>query len=116
MRRITLLFFFFLLLTGCHSVSLEVASELQQSKRYFEAGYYKRAMRLLLPLACAGNAQAEYAVGYLYYYGYGTTQNLDTGYFWIERAASHHFPPAIIALQLILHEEDSAFARSQLNH
>lgn len=84
-------------------ISPRVQSELQQGKRYFEEGYYKKAMHLLLPLACGchGNAEAQYAVGYMYYYGYGVAQDTDVGYFWIQRSANQHYPPAQKALALI---------------
>ncbi len=76
-------------------------SHLEQGKRYFEAGYYRRAMRELLPLACDGVAEAQYAVGYMYYYGYGVAQDTEVGYFWIKRSADKGYQPAIKALGYI---------------
>lgn len=73
-------------------------SHLQQGKRYFETGYYRSAMRELLPLACDGVAEAQYAVGYMYYYGYGVAQDTEVGRFWIGRAANKGYQPAIKAL------------------
>ena len=90
----------FLFLCSCSS-TLATTSELQQGKRYFEAGYYKSAMHDLLPLATNGNAEAQYAVGYMYYYGYGVSQDTDVGHFWIKRAADQNFKPAIQALAMI---------------
>src|SRR5689334_21875254 len=75
--------------------------ELKQGQRYFEDGYYKRAMHELLPLACEGSPEAQYAVGYMYYYGYGVAQDTDVGYFWMQRAAKQGYPPAIKALAMI---------------
>ncbi|HLB41291.1 MAG TPA: sel1 repeat family protein [Gammaproteobacteria bacterium] len=96
-----LLILFLLSMVSACTSSLVITSELQQGKRYFEAGYYKRAMHDLLPLAVNGNAEAQYAVGYMYYYGNGVAQNTDTGHFWIKRAANQHYTPAIKALKLI---------------
>jgi TPR repeat protein len=81
--------------------SPRVMSELQQGKRYFEDGYYKSALKYLLPLAAECEPEAEYAVGYMYYYGYGVAQDTDVGYFWIKRSADQHFAPAEKALTLI---------------
>jgi TPR repeat protein len=81
-------------------------SELQQGKRYFDDGYYKRAMRELWPLAADGRAEAQYAIGYMYYYGLGVAQDTDTGYFWIKRAADKGYPPAIKALGIISSQEN----------
>lgn len=78
-----------------------VMSKLSDGKRTYQAGYYKTAMRKLLPLACDGNAQAQYAVGYMYYYGYGVTQDTEVGYVWIERSARQAYPPAQEALKMI---------------
>lgn len=75
------------------------SSELQQGEHYFNTGFYKHALRTLLPLACDGVAQAQYAVGYMYYYGYGVTQDTDVGRIWIERAAIQNYQPAKIALK-----------------
>lgn len=82
-------------------MSLANQSYLQQGKRYFEDGYYKKSMMLFLPLACDGNAEAQYAVGYMYYNGYGVTQDTEVGYFWIRRSANQGYSPAISALTLI---------------
>ena len=76
-------------------------SHLQQGKRYFEDGYYRSAMRELLPLACDGVAEAQYAVGYMYYYGYGVAQDTEVGHFWIKRAADKGYQPAVKALGYI---------------
>ena len=93
----------FSLMIGCtaHQYSPKTMSELQQGKRAFDAGYYKTAMHELLPLACEGNAEAQYAVGYMYYYGYGAAQDTDSGVFWINRSATQHYQPAIDALAMI---------------
>ena len=97
------------LLSGCapHQSPGEI-SELRQGQRLFEEGYYKRAMRDLLPLACDGNAEAQYAVGYMYYYGYGVAQDTDVGYFWIKRSANQHYLPAMKAAAMIQRGDSAA--------
>lgn len=76
-------------------------SLLQQGKKYFVEQYYRKAMKILLPLACNGNPEAQYAVGYMYYYGYGVTQDTEVGFFWIEKSAAQNYEPAIRALPLM---------------
>lgn len=78
-----------------------MAAELQWGKCSFYSGEYKCAFRRLLPVAVYGDPQAEYAVGYMYYYGYGVPIDDDSGLFWMERAAQQHYLPAINALILI---------------
>jgi len=83
-----------------------MAQELQAGKMSFEAGYYKEAFRQLLPLAVKGKAEAQYAVGYMYYYGYGVAEDAESGMFWMTKAAEQHYLPAVKALQLI-HQHDA---------
>ena len=90
-----------LFLTGCATTKPKTSPQLIQGKHYFVEGYYKRSLCSLLPLAADGNAEAQYTVGYLYYYGYGVTQDTEVGYFWIKRSADQHYPPALKALALI---------------
>lgn len=101
MVRALLICFLSLSLIACATTSPRVLSEVAQGKRYFSQGYYKRAMRELLPLACDGNAEAQYAVGYMYYYGLGVAQDTDVGHFWIQRSADHHYQQAGKALEII---------------
>src|SRR5438046_62851 len=82
-------------------LGLSESSYLSQGRLDFTNGYYKRAMHELLPLAVGGNPEAQYAVGYMFYYGYGVTQDTEIGCFWINRSAGQHFPPAMAALSLV---------------
>lgn len=105
MLRIFFIFLFTLTLIACasspKSMTPKQMSELQQGQRLFEAGFYKRSMTYLLPLAGDGNAEAQYAVGYMYYYGYGVAQDTNVGYYWVKRAADQHYAPAQHALTII---------------
>ena len=94
-----LTFLLFSLLFACTTMQSSLA--LQEGKRDFNTGYYKSAMRNLLPLASDGNRDAQYAVGYMYYYGYGVAQDTDVAYFWVKRSADQHYEPAIKALALM---------------
>lgn len=87
------------LLQGCANVRM--AQELQSSRVTFDSGDFKKAFHQLLPLAAEGSPEAQYAVGYMYYYGYGVSQDNESGLFWIHRSASKDYPPAIKALKLI---------------
>lgn len=97
--RFWLLIIFAVLLQSC--ASPKYSQEVQQGKLYFEAGNFKKAMHALLPPAVAGNPRAQYAIGYMYYYGYGAHQDDESGLFWMSRAADNHYPPAIKAVNQI---------------
>lgn len=48
---------------------------------------YFNAVRLLMPLAQAGNAQAQLQLGDLYYHGHGVKESDEEALRWYERAA-----------------------------
>ena len=49
---------------------------------------YQCSFRKVEQAARSGEPDAEYALGYLYYYGIGTTQDRQTGLVWIRKAAA----------------------------
>ena len=49
---------------------------------------YFNAVRLLMPLAQNGNAQAQLAMGDLYYHGHGVKESDEEALRWYERAAA----------------------------
>lgn len=120
MLRIVVISLLSLSIIGCATSSKNLTpkmmSELQQGKRFFEEGYYKRAMHELLPLACDGVAEAQYAVGYMYYYGQGVAQDTDVGYFWIKRSADKGFVPAKKALDIITVNEKNPDAQKKARY
>jgi TPR repeat protein len=72
-----------------------------QAKRLFAEQNYNEAARLLLPLARQGHLEAQYAVGYMYHYGYGLPRNEKESTRWITLAAARGNAKAKQALQLI---------------
>lgn len=88
-----------LLLTACASV--QARNRIHEAKVDFANGNYKKAFHVMLPLASEGNANAQYAVGYMYYYGYGVTQDYESGLFWMHKAADQHNVAAIKALEMM---------------
>ena len=89
---------FFLIVSCAHT---RFTPELRAGKSAFVGGDFKQAFRQLLPIAVKGCSEAEYAIGYMYYYGYGVPQDSESGIFWITRAAEQHYAPAIKALEVI---------------
>jgi TPR repeat protein len=88
-----------LLLQSCAS-GIE-GRKLNEGKKSFADGNYKQAFHQLLPIASEGNPNAQYAVGYMYYYGYGVAQDAESGRFWMEKSANQKYPPAEKALQML---------------
>ncbi len=64
-----------------------------------------------------GEPDAQYALGYMYYYGVGTAQDKQTGVLWIRKAAAQGQPLAVQAVDMINHQKypamgDATFGQS----
>ena len=62
---------------------------------------YTDSFAKLYQKAQAGDPDAEYAVGYMYFYGKGTTQDSQMGISWIHKAAAQGQPVAVKALGIL---------------
>jgi hypothetical protein len=76
----------------------------QAKVNFAEQNYFDAYQQLLVP-AAKGNADAEYALGYLYYYGKGTAVNHDLGKQWILKSAQQGNEQAKQAYQMIMARE-----------
>ena len=68
---------------------------------------YRSAFIRLKPEAIYGNPDAQYAIGYMYYYGKGVYEDRDRARYWIQRAAAKGQPLAIAALSALAVEKKS---------
>jgi TPR repeat protein len=73
-----------MVLSGCHS-----QLNLEQGIQSFQHQDYRQAFIRLRPAAEHGIPEAQYAVGYMYYYGQGVVENRQKAWFWISAAAEH---------------------------
>ena len=93
-----------LLLNACSTQNNEqklINKEVSAGKINFAQGQYPLAFTDLLPAAEKGDKQAQYAVGYMYYYGKGTTQNIYEAKKWFEKSAQQGDPNAKKALAIV---------------
>lgn len=77
------------------------AYNLKHGIESFRVQDYRQAFIRLLPEAKAGQADAQYAVGYMYYYGQGVIENRKKAWYWIERAANSGQADAVSALTIL---------------
>lgn len=95
------------LISGCSVINLGCMSSINRTLSHIEAeeSYYKgdftRTFRLTEAMAYQGDKKSEYTLGYMYYYGIGAPQNKPLGIAWMAEAAKKHYPPAIVALNVI---------------
>ncbi|KTC65750.1 Sel-1 protein (plasmid) [Legionella adelaidensis] len=69
--------------------------------RSFKVQNYRQAFILLKPEAEKGQPDAQYAVGYMYYYGYGVVEDRIKACYWIKRAAALGQPDAVQAVEIL---------------
>ena len=82
------------------AVALDEKAHLARAEQAFSQGDYRKAVTLLLPLAQAGNPDAQYALGYALYEGLGTPQDRMQAYFWIQESARQGNTSALLALEI----------------
>lgn len=86
---------------------------MDQAELYFHHKDYGQAFKTLYPLAVSGHAHAQYAIGYMYYYGKGTGKDTDVARTWIERAAARDCTHARHALEILTRAETRQYTPLQ---
>jgi DamX protein len=81
------------------SNTAQVANDACQHNPYLEK--YDCSIDRVEVAAQAGNPDAQYALGYMYYYGINTVQDVPTARLWIKRAASQDQLLAQKALRIV---------------
>lgn len=77
------------------------ALNLREGIASFKAQDYRKAFIRLKPEAMKGQPDAQYAVGYMYYYGQGVVEDKDKAWFWINQAAKAGHPDALVAVKIL---------------
>lgn len=86
-----------LMLAGCMSRQYN----LREGIKSFQVQNYRQAYIRLLPEAKKGQPDAEYAIGYMYYYGQGVVEDRNQAWYWISCAARAGQSDAIQALAIL---------------
>ena len=114
--RFVLIVSFITSVTACATTNLDEiekpvdqALQFEEAKIAFNQQNYDHAALLLKPLAEQGHADAQYALGYLYYNGLGVPRNNALSIQWLKEAAAKGNKEAIEALRrLSLPDSDIA--------
>ena len=85
------------LFSGCMARSFN----LREGIKSFQIQNYRQAFIRLMPEAIKGQPDAEYAVGYMYYYGQGVVEDRKKAWHWINCAAKAGQMDAIEAIHLL---------------
>ncbi len=98
MRFVGVLFICFAsVLSGCIASSMNFSDGIKS----FQVQDYRQAFIRLMPEAKGGNPDAQYAIGYMYYYGQGVTEDRTKAWFWITCAAKKGQPDAKEAVKIL---------------
>ncbi|WP_435103848.1 hypothetical protein [Arhodomonas sp. AD133] len=89
-----------LILAGCATAPQDggTAPEIAEARQAWLDGDFDRAFPALRDAAATGQPRAQYAVGYMYYYGQGVAEDTDKALAWIRRAAASGDALAVEAL------------------
>jgi len=66
-----------------------VLAGMKEAKAAYEAKDYKTAFKEYLPLAEAGNAEAQNKIGLMYYYAFGRERNYAKAVMWFKKAVNN---------------------------
>jgi len=100
--RIT--FLFALICCPLFIQSCATQTSLNTAQEQFQHGNYYQAFDDLHHYAERGDKDAQYAVGYMYYYGLGTAKDQNTARYWIRKAAEQNQTAAKHAMYEITHD------------
>lgn len=74
---------------------------LEEGIKSFQIQDYRQAFIRLRPAAEKGAPEAQYAVGYMYYYGQGVIENRQKAWYWITAAAKNGNVDAQKAMEIL---------------
>ena len=117
MRRIVgllIILVFIPLIAACTS-----ALNLREGIQSFKSQDYRKAFIRLKPEAEKGQPDAQYAIGYMYYYGQGVVEDRRKAWFWINMAANLGQVDALAAVKILEHgslEKKKIFESRKLQH
>lgn len=97
MLRFILVFILISMLASCFYRDWELNEGIES----FKAQDYRRAFIRLRPEAARGQPDAQYAVGYMYYYGQGVVEDRKKAWYWINMAAQAGQPDALAAKKIL---------------
>lgn len=91
----------FILAMMCLAGCMVGRYNLEEGIRSFQVQDYRQAFIRLKPEAEKGQVDAQYAVGYMYYYGQGVVEDRRKAWYWITAAARAGQPDAKQAMKVL---------------
>ncbi|MCW8410018.1 sel1 repeat family protein [Legionella sp. PATHC035] len=101
MRRLLHLLIVVIFISNLVACATTNAINLREGIDSFRVENYRKAFIRLKPIAERGQPDAQYAVGYMYYYGKGVVEDRKKAWFWINAAANLGQPDAKEAVRIL---------------
>lgn len=101
MKPLFKLFIILLFIPLIAACTISSTLNLHEGIECFKAQDYRRAFIRLKPEAEKGQADAQYAVGYMYYYGQGVVEDRKKAWLWINRASKAGQADALVAMKIL---------------
>ncbi len=99
--------FVLLFLYGCLSAWGNVfADDFQDGIAQYEQGHYHEAFKLIKKVAETGNAEAEYKLALMYWYGKGVNVDYEQAFSWCKKAAHQDHMKAAYALSKMFQSDN----------
>jgi len=99
MMRSLFIFIMVCMLSACFTSKYN----LQEGIKSFQIQDFRQAFIRLRPEAEKGSADAQYAIGYMYYYGQGVIEDRRKAWYWITEAAQNGNTDAKKAMNVLKH-------------
>lgn len=94
------------LLLGMSGVAM--AGDLEDANAFLAAKAYDKAFPLYSKLAEAGNVEAQFRLGEMYWYGDGTAADIAAATKWMQKAAERGHPGAIESVDILKQRQQRA--------
>ena len=85
----------------CMLVACTSSYNLQEGIKSFQVQDFRQAFIRLRPAAEKGSPEAQYAIGYMYYYGQGIIEDRRKAWYWITLAAKNGNTDAQMAMKVL---------------
>lgn len=87
---------------------LALAGDLEDANKLLAAKAYDKALPLYAKLAEAGNIEAQFRLGEMYWYGDGTAVDTAAATKWMQKAAERGHPAAVESLDILKQRQSRA--------
>lgn len=84
------------------------AGELENADKFLAAKAYDKALPIYARLAEAGNTEAQFRLGEMYWYGDGTAVDIRSATAWMQKAAARGHAGAVESLEILKQREARA--------